>query len=70
MQWVTVQSSDLGEVAHDGSDLLVRFHSGGSGRYLGVPRDVFDELLAAPSKGKFLHARLKPRFTWVPDQKG
>lgn len=65
MDWVSVTSSNVAQVAHDGSDLWVRFNDGGSGRYLGVPRAVFDAMLDAPSKGVFLHRELKRRFTWV-----
>lgn len=34
--------------------------------YTGVPREVWDGLLAASSKGKYFHAQIKDRFPFSP----
>lgn len=66
-EWVPVTSSNVAAVAHDLSAkaLWVRFNSGHQGYYAGVRRDVYEEMLAAPSKGKFVHQRLIPNYRWV-----
>ena len=48
---------------HDGTEsyLEVAFHSGKTYLYTGVPRTVYEALLAAPSKGTY-HAR---HIKWV-----
>lgn len=43
--------------------LAVQFHDGHIRHYVGVPLDVFDELLGAESFGKFYSARIKGKFT-------
>lgn len=63
--WRDVDSSNLSAVAYDGTDLHVRFTTGGAGRYLGVPQAVFDALLEAPSKGVFLNKYVKAQYAWV-----
>ena len=68
--WLPVRGSDnVWAVAYLDGDaglppvFLVRFRPGGAGpvkeyRYLDVPRAVFDEFLAASSKGRFVSGRL------------
>lgn len=63
--YTPVESSNVAAVAWHGGDLFVRFHSGGTYRYEGVPRGVFESLLAAPSKGKFLAAHVKGRYEYA-----
>lgn len=38
--------------------LEVVFNSGKTWRYIGVPQTVYEELLAAESKGRFMHAHI------------
>jgi hypothetical protein len=42
--------------------LEVELRSGAIYRYFTVPRSVFDELMAAPSKGIYFNDRVKTRF--------
>jgi len=52
---VSVVSRCVSQLGHDGADrLFVRFRSGGLYVYFGVPTWVFDELMAAESKGRYL----------------
>lgn len=58
-----VESSSVRSIGHDRetSILEVEFANGGVYRYFAVPRSVYDAFLAAPSKGRFLADRVKPR---------
>jgi hypothetical protein len=38
------------------------FRSGGIYEYAGVPRDVYDELMSAPSKGRYFAACVRDRY--------
>jgi hypothetical protein len=42
--------------------LEVEFRSGAVYRYFAVPRRVFEEFLAAESKGSFFNRIIKPRY--------
>jgi len=59
-----VPSSDLASVGYDERTrvLEIEFHSGGIYRYLDVPKEIFDALLAAESKGRFFAARIRNQF--------
>ena len=56
-----VDSSNIEQIGHDGDaqELYVRFLSGALYVYSGVPQEVFDELMAAPSKGSYLNRAVK-----------
>lgn len=55
------RSSQIKAVGYDepSKTLGIEFKSGGLYHYLEVPAAVYQELLEAPSLGKFLHARIK-----------
>ncbi|MEQ1852190.1 MAG: KTSC domain-containing protein [Chthoniobacteraceae bacterium] len=59
-----VKSSDLASVGYDQKSrvLEIEFHSGGIYRYHEVPREIFDRLLAAESKGRFFAGQIRHRF--------
>lgn len=69
MQMVPVVSSNLKAVGYDplSHELRIQFDSG-TWIYPNVPQQIFDALMQAPSKGKFLHSAIKPRYpgTKVP----
>lgn len=71
INWISVSSSHIRAVAwtpEDGSRLHCRFVNGQGGYYEGVPRSLFDDMLAAPSKGSFrYHNVQKAGYRWVPD---
>jgi hypothetical protein len=58
-----VVSSELRSVGHDEESLVleVEFHSGGVYRYFGVPRDLYLNLMAAESKGRFFNEWIRER---------
>ncbi len=56
-----VDSSNIEQIGYDGDaqELHVRFLSGALYVYSDVPQVVFDELMAAPSKGSHLNRVVK-----------
>ena len=48
LEFVSVNSSMITGVFHDGSDLLVKFHNLSLYRYREVPQAVYDELVESP----------------------
>jgi hypothetical protein len=59
-----VRSSDLASVAYNERRRLleIEFRSGGIYRYIDVPKEIFDALLASESKGRFFAARIRNQF--------
>jgi hypothetical protein len=59
-----VGSEALTEIAYDDeqSTLMVTFKNGRTYAYSGVPTQVYNELMQAPSKGHFIAERIKPLF--------
>lgn len=59
-----VISSAVAAIGHDGgtSVLFVRFVSGKTYEYLGVPAQVFSALENAESKGRFVNTEIKTRY--------
>jgi hypothetical protein len=45
--------------------LRLRYIGGGTYDYRNVPSVVFDDLLAAPSKGRFVNWHVKPYYSYV-----
>ncbi|QHC69895.1 KTSC domain-containing protein [Rathayibacter sp. VKM Ac-2801] len=56
-----VVSSNVAEVGYDPTTkiLEVAFVNGGVYQYLDIPGPLYDELITAPSIGRYLHARIK-----------
>lgn len=61
MERVPVQSSSLASVGYDpdSGTLEVEFHTASVYQYFGVPAEVHQALLDAPSKGRFLDQVIK-----------
>ncbi len=61
MKRVPVQSSSLASVGYDPATctLEVEFHSGGVYQYFRVPRQVYESLINAASKGSYFHHNIK-----------
>lgn len=59
-----VDSSSLASVGFDPESqvLEVEFRHGGVYRYYGVPSTVYQELMIAPSKGRFFVAHLRNSY--------
>jgi hypothetical protein len=69
-----VRSSNIHSLGYDADrkELHVKFHSGSEGHYNHVDYSLFTVLLAAPSKGKALHALITKhpeKHPWTPHTK-
>lgn len=60
-EMIYVDSSNIEAIGYDddAQELHVRFLSGVSYVYQGVPRQIFDDLMQAASKGSFLNREVK-----------
>lgn len=69
-RWVTVRSSCLRRVALEGRRppyrLLLHFRSGGYRTYFLQSVRTYEQLLAAPSKGKFYTGTIRGKLPSVP----
>lgn len=67
-------SSNVEAVGYADGTLAVRFKSGTAYRYRGVPPELFEALMQAESKGKFIAARVVrggfafEKVTVIPEQ--
>jgi KTSC domain len=61
MEMIPVRSSTIEAVGYDETSLVlhVRFLSGGTYEYIGVPQTIFQQLIQAPSKGSFFDTSIK-----------
>jgi hypothetical protein len=60
--FVPVESSNIDAIAFFGNDaLVVRFHNQDMYLY-SAPVGVYEDMLAAPSKGRFLNSQVKPHY--------
>ena len=66
VEWQAVDSSAFACMAYrtDARQLYVRFHSGSIYRYFDCPVDLYDEFLAADSKGGFFSRRIRGQFRY------
>jgi hypothetical protein len=67
VQLHNVVSSNIESLGHDPGrhELHIKFLTGGQGIYHGVDRGTFDVMMGAPSKGKFLHKMIKPKYKYT-----
>lgn len=61
-----VTSSNVKAIGYDDGALFVEFHGSGTYRYDKVPRQVFDDFLAAESAGRFFAANVRGKFGHKP----
>lgn len=64
MNMQPVRSSDLQSVGYESGVLHIRFNSGGTYRYDGVPESVYRGLMSAPSHGRYFHAHIKGCYSY------
>ena len=63
MNWTSVNSSNVVAVAYKESNLYVEYRRG-EYVYKNVPKKVYDGLLAAESKGKYMCAEVKGKYEY------
>ncbi|OMF40338.1 KTSC domain-containing protein [Paenibacillus peoriae] len=66
MNWQSVNSSNMDSVAYDAdsSTLYVRFNSGATYSYSGVPQSEYNGLMSASSHGTYLNAHIKGSYPY------
>lgn len=71
MEMTPVISSNIQAVGYDQEkkQLHVQFNGGAVYIYAEVPKEVFDELMAAESKGKFINSQIKGKFAATKQEK-
>jgi KTSC domain-containing protein len=64
MDRIRVSSTNIRSVGYDeGAQILeVEFKSGGVYSYKGVPKNVHQQFMAAPSKGRFFDTSIKDKY--------
>ena len=67
MSIVAVQSTTLVAMAYDVDQqmLQLEFRDQSVYRYFGVPANLYQDLLDAPSKGKYFNRFIRERFAYV-----
>lgn len=62
-----VQSTNLASVGYEAltRTLEIEFQNGRVYQYQGVPKPVFDQLMAASSKGQFFNSFIKDKYSYV-----
>ena len=66
LKWHKVESSNIEKVAHDfqNMELYVKFKSGLTYSYIGVPHREFEKFMEAKSHGVYLNTKIKPNFDY------
>ena len=65
-EFIPVDSESFAAVRYDSGELFVRFHSGDTYVYWTVPEHIYEELMAAGSKGAYLNTEIKPFYECRP----
>lgn len=67
MDRTPVSSSNISAIGYDADNQLleVEFNNGSVYSYSGVPSGEYEGFMAADSKGKYLHANIKTRYSYV-----
>jgi len=62
-----VDSSNIEAIGHDAGaqELHVRFLSGDTYVYHGVPQEIYNQLMDAPSKGSYLNRVIKENYEYT-----
>ena len=58
------ESSVFSFIDYQNTVLILKFKSGGEYHYYNVPKYIYDDFLAAPSKGKYYHDRIKNKYPY------
>lgn len=67
MDRILVSSSDLASVGYDENShiLEIEFLRGGIYQYSGVPKNIYEGLMSASSKGKYFHRYIRDNYSTV-----
>ena len=66
LDWTEVVSSNIKAIGYDADseELHFKFMNGTEYAYYGAPKEVYDEMMQAPSKGKFFYSEIKDKFVY------
>lgn len=64
MEMIKVESSNIKQIGFENGTLKVEFQNGNSYKYLEVPKQLFEDLQKAESKGKFLNENIKGKYKY------
>lgn len=64
MEKVKVISSNVVAIGYENNRLFIDYKSG-SYVYENVPKEIYDGLLKADSKGKYMHQKVKGRYDYA-----
>ena len=67
MSWINVSSTNLSRIRYDDSKniLEIEFEGGRVYQFFDVPKQVFEGLLNAESKGKFFREQIKGHYRYA-----
>lgn len=57
-----VVSSSIKSIGYGGDTLVIEYIGGAQYEYYGVPQGVYDELVKAESKGRFVNRNIKGKY--------
>lgn len=57
-----VVSSNIKSIGYDKGTLVIEYLSGAQYEYYDVPQEVYDELVKAESKGRFVNQNIKGKY--------
>lgn len=63
MKMIEVQSSNIKKVGYDKNNLYVEYNSG-TYEYTQVPKQLYEDLLKAESKGRFMNENIKGKYIY------
>jgi hypothetical protein len=63
-QYHSIESSTLTMIAYDSDHqvLWLQFRDGNIYSYCGIPPEIYDALLSAPSKGRYFNSKIRGQF--------
>ena len=59
-----VMSSNINAVGYENNNLIVEYKSGTKYKYIDVPKNIYEELLEAESKGRYMNTKIKNKFNF------
>ena len=59
-----VVSSNIKSVGYEDDNLYVQYNSGAVYRYKNVPKELYENLVKAESKGRFINSEVKGKFEY------
>jgi hypothetical protein len=62
MERTYVVSSNIRTIGYENGNLEIEFKNTSIYRYLAVPEHIFTELMKAPSKRKYFHRFIEPKY--------